>query len=30
MIEHSIHHRGQISVYFRLLNIDPPIIKYII
>jgi uncharacterized damage-inducible protein DinB len=30
MIEHSIHHRGQISVYFRLLNIEPPIIKYII
>ncbi len=30
MIEHSIHHRGQLSVYFRLLNIDPPIIEYII
>lgn len=30
MIEHSIHHRGQLSVYFRLLNIVPPAIKYII
>ncbi len=30
MIEHSIHHRGQLSVYFRLLDIDPPSIKYVI
>jgi len=30
MIEHSIHHRGQLSVYFRLLDIDPPSIKYIV
>ena len=30
MIEHSIHHRGQITVYFRLLEIDVPKIPYII
>lgn len=30
MIEHSIHHRGQLSVYFRLLKMDPPVIEYII
>lgn len=30
MIEHSIHHRGQLSVYFRLLDIEPPKIPYII
>jgi len=30
MIEHSVHHRGQLSVYFRLLDIDPPVIHYII
>lgn len=30
MIEHSIHHRGQLSVYFRLLKVDPPVIEYII
>jgi uncharacterized damage-inducible protein DinB len=30
MLEHSIHHRGQLSVYFRLLEIDPPSIPYII
>ena len=30
MLEHSIHHRGQLSVYFRLLDIEPPIIDYII
>ena len=30
MIEHSIHHRGQLSVYFRLLEIDPPSIKYVV
>ena len=30
MIEHSIHHRGQLSVYYRLLDITPPSIQYII
>ncbi|MHA2358018.1 MAG: DinB family protein [Candidatus Heimdallarchaeaceae archaeon] len=30
MLEHSIHHRGQISVYFRLLELEPPKIEYII
>jgi len=30
MLEHSIHHRGQLSVYFRLFEIDPPVIQYII
>ncbi|MCG3215328.1 MAG: DinB family protein [Candidatus Heimdallarchaeota archaeon] len=30
MLEHSVHHRGQLSVYFRLLEIDPPSISYII
>lgn len=30
MLEHSIHHRGQLSVYFRLLEIEPPNILYII
>ncbi len=30
MLEHSLHHRGQLSVYFRLLGTDPPIIEYII
>ena len=30
MLEHSIHHRGQLSVYFRLLEMDPPVIGYII
>ncbi|MHA2312886.1 MAG: DinB family protein [Candidatus Thorarchaeota archaeon] len=30
MIEHSIHHRGQITVYYRLLGIDVPRIPYII
>ena len=30
MIEHSIHHRGQLSVYFRLLGINLPSIKYVI
>ena len=30
VIEHNIHHRGQLSVYYRLLNIDPPTIQYII
>ena len=30
MIEHSIHHRGQITVYYRLLNLEPISIPYII
>ena len=30
MIEHSIHHRGQITVYYRLLGIVPSTIPYII
>ena len=30
MLEHSLHHRGQLSVYFRLLEMDPPVIEYII
>ena len=30
MIEHSIHHRGQITVYYRLLGIVPSSIPYII
>jgi len=30
MIEHSIHHRGQITTYYRFLGIDPIPIKYII
>ena len=30
MIEHSIHHRGQITVYYRLLGITPIVIPYII
>jgi uncharacterized damage-inducible protein DinB len=30
MVEHSIHHRGQITVYYRLLGIEPAIIPYII
>ena len=30
MIEHSIHHRGQITVYYRLLGIAPTPITYII
>ena len=30
MIEHSIHHRGQITVYYRLLGIKPISISYII
>ena len=30
VIEHSIHHRGQITVYYRLLGIDVPEIPYII
>lgn len=30
MIEHSIHHRGQITVYYRLLGVKPNSISYII
>jgi len=30
MLEHSIHHRGQITVYYRLLGVSPIPIKYII
>jgi uncharacterized damage-inducible protein DinB len=30
MLEHSIHHRGQLSAYLRLLSISPPSISYII
>lgn len=30
MLEHSIHHRGQITVYYRLLGINPTPISYII
>ena len=30
MLEHSIHHRGQLTVYLRLLGVEPPKIEYII
>ncbi|MGY5859540.1 MAG: DinB family protein [Candidatus Thorarchaeota archaeon] len=30
MVEHSIHHRGQITVYYRLLGVSPIPIKYIV
>ncbi len=30
MLEHSIHHRGQLTVYFRILGIKPETIAYII
>ena len=30
MIEHSIHHRGQITVYYRFLGVEPVTIPYII
>ncbi|MHA2229488.1 MAG: DinB family protein [Candidatus Thorarchaeota archaeon] len=30
LIEHSIHHRGQITVYYRLLGIKPAHIPYIL
>ena len=30
MLEHSIHHRGQITVYYRLLGITPMSISYIV
>lgn len=30
MLEHSIQHRGQVLVYYRLLGIKPSVIAYII
>jgi uncharacterized damage-inducible protein DinB len=30
MLEHSIHHRGQITAYYRLFGIKPAQIEYII
>jgi len=30
MLEHSIHHRGQITAYYRLLGISPVSIPYIV
>jgi uncharacterized damage-inducible protein DinB len=30
MLEHSIHHRGQITVYYRILGITPVTIPYIV
>ena len=30
MLEHSIHHRGQILVYLRLLGLEPAKIPYIV
>ncbi|TFH08987.1 MAG: hypothetical protein E4H14_05315 [Candidatus Thorarchaeota archaeon] len=30
MVEHSIHHRGQITAYYRLLGVEPVPIPYII
>lgn len=30
MLEHSIHHRGQITAYYRLLGISPASIPYIV
>ena len=30
MLEHSIHHRGQLTVYLRLLGAEPAKIEYII
>ncbi|MFX1507244.1 MAG: DinB family protein [Promethearchaeota archaeon] len=30
MLEHSIQHRGQLLVYYRLLNIEPVKIPYIV
>lgn len=30
MLEHSIHHRGQLTVYLRLLGVVPETIEYII
>jgi uncharacterized damage-inducible protein DinB len=30
MIEHGVHHRGQITVYYRLLGVTPNKIDYIV
>ncbi len=30
MLEHSVHHRGQVTAYYRLLGISPVPIRYII
>ncbi|MFW9910776.1 MAG: DinB family protein [Candidatus Thorarchaeota archaeon] len=30
MLEHSIHHRGQLTVYLRYLGVEPEKIEYII
>jgi len=30
MLEHSIHHRGQLTTYYRLLGITPVHIQYIV
>lgn len=30
MLEHGIHHRGQLTVYLRLLGVEPEKIEYII
>ena len=30
MLEHSVHHRGQLTVYYRLLGIAPVQIQYIV
>jgi len=30
MLEHSIHHRGQLTVYLRLLDAEPAKIEYIV
>jgi len=30
MLEHSVHHRGQLTVYLRLLGVEPEKIEYII
>ncbi len=30
MLEHSVHHRGQLTVYLRLLGVEPTKIEYII
>ena len=30
VIEHNIHHRGQVTVYYRLLGIKPKSIPYIV
>ncbi len=30
MLEHSVHHRGQLTVYLRLLDVEPAKIEYIV